>query len=192
MKFVSSDLVVIDRELSDLDKFAIDFVKVLRNHTPYVIVSGYVAIMFGRSRGSEDVDIIIPPFDFSAYSKLIGDLKSSGFYCLQADEIKEIYEYVNEKIPLRFAKRNTVIPNIELKCVKNKVEELSLDKPITVRLGSEELFISNLELQVAFKEEVLKSPKDIEDARHLRNVAKKHLDLKKIEEYKRLLNEVYR
>jgi len=55
-----------------------------------------------------------------------------------------------------------------------------LKNSINVRLGNKEILISPLELQIAFKEVVLKSPKDIEDARHLRNIAKSHLNEKLI------------
>ena len=72
---------------------------------------------------------------------------------------------------------------------KNEIDELTLNKTITVKIGKEELVISHLELQIAFKEAVLKSPKDIEDARHIRNVAKGHLDEGLIEQYKRMLHD---
>jgi len=37
-----------------------DFVKLLDNaKIDYVVVSGYIAIVFGRPRGTEDVDIFI-------------------------------------------------------------------------------------------------------------------------------------
>ena len=45
-------------------------------------------------------------------------------------------------------------------------------------------------MQIAFKEAVLKSPKDIEDARHIRIVAGKHIREILIKKYKRLLNEI--
>ena len=46
------------KELNDLDKFVIDFTSILNKlKIKYVIVSGYVAILFGRSRSSEDIDI---------------------------------------------------------------------------------------------------------------------------------------
>jgi len=46
-------------------------------------------------------------------------------------------------------------------------------------------------MQIAFKENVLKSLKDMEDARHIRDVAEKFLDKKLINEYKRTLSELY-
>jgi uncharacterized protein (DUF1330 family) len=43
--------VVLERELSMLDKFVIGFTRLLEKHgVRYVVVSGYVAIVFGRSR----------------------------------------------------------------------------------------------------------------------------------------------
>ena len=62
--------IEIDRELSDLDCFTLDFVNILERHTNYVIVSGYVAILLGRARASEDIDSIIPKIDFSMFQSL--------------------------------------------------------------------------------------------------------------------------
>ncbi len=52
----------------------------------------------------------------------------------------------------------------------------TLNNSIKVILRNEELAIPELEMQIAFKEVVLRSEKDIEDARHLRNVAKDYLN----------------
>lgn len=42
---------MLERELSMLDKFVIGFTRLLEKHgVRYVVVSGYVAIVFGRSR----------------------------------------------------------------------------------------------------------------------------------------------
>jgi len=57
-------------------------------------------------------------------------------------------------------------------------------------LGKDEIITSSLEMQVAFKEGLLKSQKDIEDARHIRNIA--NLDESLIKRYKAMINEVYR
>ena len=48
--------IKLNKELNKLDKFVIDFCKLLDR---YVIVSGYVSILFGRSRSTEDVDLLI-------------------------------------------------------------------------------------------------------------------------------------
>ncbi len=182
--------IKLDRELSDLDKFTVDFIKILRKYTKYVIISGYVSILLGRSRSSEDVDIIVPKMEFVTFQNLAkGLIDNNKFYCLNTKTVKEMYEYLLHNTAIRFAKNNTVIPNIELKFAKNKIDDLTLVKTITVKLNKETLIISHLELQVAFKEEVLKSPKDEEDARHIRNVIP--LDENLIKKYKVMLREFY-
>lgn len=191
MRFVSENVIEICRELSELDLFAIDFVKVLRKHTKYVIISGYVSIILGRARASEDIDIIIPKMPLPHFQQLFSELKANSFYCINSGTAENGYEYLKDNIALRFAKEGNVIPNIELKFAKNEIDELTLNKTITAKIGKEELVISHLELQIAFKEAVLKSPKDIEDARHIRNVAKGHLNEGLIEQYKKVLHEFY-
>ena len=50
------------REVSNktiLDEFTEDFCKVVNSHCKYIICSGFVAISHGRSRGTEDMDMII-------------------------------------------------------------------------------------------------------------------------------------
>ena len=53
-------ILIQNRHLSQLDLFVCQVLDILTEYTSYVIVSGYVAILFGRSRSTEDVDIIIP------------------------------------------------------------------------------------------------------------------------------------
>ena len=191
MKFTNS-IIEINRDLSDLDRFTINFIEILQKHTNYVIVSGYVAILLGRARSSEDIDVIIPKIDFSTFQPLINDIKQNDFYCMNTEEDKDIYEYLTDNLAVRFAKKDTIIPNIEMKWAKNKFDELALEKTMTVQLTEKSLCISHLELQIAFKEIVLKSPKDLEDARHIQNVAKGYLDKKLIQKYKEMLRDFYK
>lgn len=59
LKFLKNK-IEFKKELNDLDKFVVDFTSILNKlGINYVIVSGYVAILFGRNRTSEDVDIIM-------------------------------------------------------------------------------------------------------------------------------------
>ncbi|MBI2657322.1 hypothetical protein HYX08_01360 [Candidatus Woesearchaeota archaeon] len=188
MQFISKDKIKIDRVLSDLDIFAIDFVKSLSKHTPYSIVSGYVSILLGRARASEDIDIIIPKMDFRRFLHLLKDLKKNKFYCLNADDDKAVYDYICNNFAIRFAKKNTAIPNIELKFAKNKFDRISIGSTVTVEINNKKIVICNLEMQIAFKEVVLKSPKDIEDARHIRNIAVNYLNDRKLKQYREMLH----
>jgi hypothetical protein len=76
---------------------------------------------------------------------------------------------------------------MEFKFAKTIVDYESLKEKLLVRIGKKELFISSLELQIAFKEIVLGSDKDLEDAEHLKTVFEKHLNMHKLKEYERLL-----
>ena len=111
---------------------------------------------------------------------------------MNTEEDKDIYEYLTDDLAVRFAKKDTIIPNIEMKWAKNKFDEIALEKTMTVKLTEKSLYISHLELQIAFKEIVLRSPKDLEDARHIQNVAKGYLDKELIRKYKEMLRDFYK
>ncbi len=191
MEFIDKKTIKIDRELSELDRFTLDFVKILEKYANYVLVSGYVSILLGRARVSEDVDVIIQKIDFSTFQELYNELKKNKYYCLNAEKDSIIYEYLSDNLAVRFAKKDKMIPNMELKWVKHKFDKLALENTINVNIPKGNLKISHLELQIAFKEEVLKSPKDIDDANHIKEVAKGYLDNKSIQKYKEMLHEFY-
>ena len=189
MEFKKNE-IIIKRELSELDFFTLKFINILKKHSEYAVISGYVAIVLGRARASEDVHMIILRMDYEKFIKLLNDIKKAGFYCLNTEDEKEAYDYLKDNLAVRFAEKEKVIPNIEMKFAKNKIDEISLKNKIRVRLGKDEIITSSLEMQVAFKEGLLKSQKDIEDARHIRNIA--NLDESLIKRYKAMINEVYR
>jgi hypothetical protein len=191
MRFINKKTIEIDRELSQLDSFTLDFVRILEKHADYVLVSGYVSILLGRARVSEDIDVIIQKIGFSTFQALHQELKKNGFYCLNAEEDSTIYDYLLDNLAVRFAKRDKTIPNVELKWVKHKFDKIALENTIDVMLSKGKLKISHLELQIAFKEEVLKSPKDLDDADHIKDVAKGYLDNKLTQKYKEMLREFY-
>ena len=62
-----------------LDKFCIDFCKVVEKHCKYIIVSGFVAISSGRIRGTEDIDMIIEKLDIEKFKQLHKDLIKNNF-----------------------------------------------------------------------------------------------------------------
>jgi hypothetical protein len=96
MRFIDTTTLEIKREVSDLDRLALDFTTVLEKHTPYVTVSGYVSILLGRARASEDIDIIIPKIALPTLKKLVHELKEKVFYCIDEEKDSEIFEYLTE------------------------------------------------------------------------------------------------
>ncbi|MFH1182464.1 MAG: hypothetical protein V1702_05890 [Candidatus Woesearchaeota archaeon] len=187
MKFVGKNTIRLDRILNDLDRFVLKFVKILETHTNYVIVSGYVAILFGRSRTTEDVDIFIPKLDKGRFSALYSNLKSKGYWCLNAENADEIYSYLVDGLAVRFAEKGESIPNFEVKFAIKLGAIAALNDVLTVVTAEGSIKISSPERQIAYKKYCLKSEKDMEDAAHLEKLFKEHLDLEKLEALKREL-----
>jgi hypothetical protein len=187
MKFLKDGSISMDKELNKLDKFVLDFISVLKKHTEYAIISGYVSILFGRSRATEDIDLIVLRMEKKAFLALFKDL-SRRFECLNSSKPEELYcDYLCQNTAIRFSYKGKPIPNMELKFAKTEIDYGTIKQRLCVKMGKKELFISPIELQIAFKKIVLGSDKDIEDAEHLKTVFEKHLNMHKLKEYERLL-----
>jgi len=187
MQFINERKIKLEKPLSDLDKLVIRFTNLIKEHTDYVIISGYVAILLGRSRGTEDVDLFIKPIPKPLFLTLYHHLKTSGFWCLNAESDDEVYSYLEEGLALRFALQGETIPNFELKIAKKRIDQEVFEDFIEVETKEGILNISSLERQIAFKRYYLKSEKDLEDARHIEESFKDHIITEKIKKYKRLL-----
>jgi hypothetical protein len=168
--------IILNRKLNELDNFVIDFCTILDDK--YVLVSGYVSIIFGRSRATEDVDLLVPSMNFAEFEKLWVKIYSAGFECLNTSNIKGAFEMWKEHA-IRFAKINKPIPNMEFKMIKKYVEKYSFEKSIFVLIDKQKLKIFPLEMQIAYKLD-LGSEKDMEDAKHLYVLFKEKLDNKEL------------
>jgi hypothetical protein len=170
-----------EKRITLLDRFVLDFLRVLEPRTPYVIVSGYVAILFGRSRGTEDVDILIPRLEEDTFTGLHNALICEGYEFLNAEEVDGLYDMLSQKMGIRVAKTDQIIPNIELKFLKDDIDQSVFQNRVEVVLPDAHMFISPLEIQIAYKI-YLGSPKDIEDALFLHEIFKEHLDMSHLKE----------
>jgi hypothetical protein len=151
-----------------LDEEVLAFTDVLDD---YVIISGYVAILTGRSRGTEGVDVLIPELFEEAYEAFCERL--DDYWCLNAET--GLYGLISDDIPLRFARDGEVLPNFEVKFARDEAERYALENTVSVRTNQGGLNISPLALQIAYKI-WLGSNKDIEDATYLITVFKDDLD----------------
>ena len=183
MQFIDSKTIRLDRILSELDKFVLMFIKILRKHTDYVIVSGYVAILFGRTRTTEDVDVIIPKISKESFSELFSELSASGYWSLNSSYEAELFGMLDSNVSVRFAIDKEISPNIEIKFSRNNSDLIALKDKLRVQLAKESLFIAPLELQIAYKEKVLASDKDLEDSAHLRVVFSQYLNKPLLDKY---------
>jgi len=166
-----------ERALSGLDRLVLKFTKILDSQKiDYVIVSGYIAILFGRSRNTEDVDLFVEEMPLEKFKQFWEELGRKGFECINESNPESAYRnYLKESLALRFAVKGTFEPNFELKFPKTDLNQYSLKNKIVVEIGGEKLNISKMELQIAFKL-YLGSDKDIEDAIHLWEMFKGRLN----------------
>ncbi len=180
----SKKCISLNKELNSLDEFVIKFCNILdEENVKYVVVSGYVAIVFGRSRATEDVDILCEKITQEKFKPLWSKI-SAEFQCVNANSEAEAWDYLKEGA-VRFY-IDKPMPNIEFKFPKSIVDEHTIEQRIELKLNGHTLQISPLELQIAFKL-YLGADKDIEDARHLYKVFFEKLDKSKLSNYMVLL-----
>lgn len=177
--------IVINRELTELDFFVKNFLDVLKRHSDYLIVSGFVSISTGRTRGTEDVDVLVPVMDKDKFEKLFDDLQNKGFWCYQADSVEEVYPYILALQNIRFARVKEMFPNMEVIPINEtkKTKFFEFKHPQKVRVQDFEFKIPPLEFEILYKEIVLAGQKDLADAKHLRAFFADILKREKFKEY---------
>lgn len=191
-KYNKDFIEIKNKNLSKLDKFVKTFIRILEKHLKYVIMSGYVAILFGRNRSSEDVDIFIEKTDYDNFKKFWDEVYKK-FECINAQDPKEAYyDYLSDGIAIRFSRKNEFIPNFEIKFPKIELDSWTLSERKRVIVNNYGLFVSPLELEIPYKL-FLGSDKDIEDAKFLYALFKKHLDIGLLNEFNQKLktNELF-
>ncbi|MDO8740970.1 MAG: hypothetical protein Q7J54_05365 [Candidatus Woesearchaeota archaeon] len=180
-----------ERRISDrniLDKFCLNFCKVLEKHCKYIVVSGFVAISSGRPRGTEDIDIILEKLIKEQFILLHNDLVKKGFVCMQGLDASKLYDdYMNENISIRYTWKNEPLPEAEIKFSKDALDEYQLKTKVKLKLTGLDVWFGSINMNIAFKEEYLKSEKDMGDAKHLRIVYAELVDEKEINKIKELI-----
>lgn len=169
-------LIKFKKELSNLDLFVEEFTDILnKTDITYVIVSGYISIIFGRSRNTEDVDMIVEPLNFEQFKDLWNKLKKE-FECINTHKIEEAFDHLKNKHAIRFCKKGYFIPNMEFKFKKTGIDDFTLKNKMKIIINEDFIFYTSLlELQIVFKL-FLGSEKDIEDAKYLYDLFKNYLD----------------
>lgn len=177
-----------ERGISDrnvLDEFAEKVCKVIERHVRYIVVSGFVAISHGMRRATEDIDMIIDRISFEDFEKIHEDLIKEDFECLQSSLVGEVYDYLDKGDSIRYVRRGTFLPpEMEIKFAKDEIDRLQLDTRQKFDFTGLDIWFSSIEMNIAFKEELLKSEKDNEDAKHLRIIYKDEIDEDFINEIK--------
>lgn len=178
----TDEKIVAERPPSPLDELILDVAEILEtNDVQYVVVSGYVAVLFGRSRSTEDIDVLTEQFDREIADSVTTDLQETGYWG-PAMPLDDLYETVSDGLPIRIAESGNRIPNVELKFVSDEYDRLSLSDTIEVDFDGRSLQIVTPELQVAYKLG-MSAERDFEDATHLYQTVQRSLNTTKLESY---------
>ncbi|MCX6701263.1 MAG: hypothetical protein NTV68_15320 [Methanomicrobiales archaeon] len=168
-------LIIRGRRLSELDLFVCRVLDILTSYSPYVIVSGYVAILFGRTRSTEDVDLLIPICDESTFLLLHDKFIELGYEFLNAENGHGLYAILASGSGIRLSEKDAFIPNIEIKFTRNESDAYSFKNRIPLIINDRTFWIGPLEMQIAYKL-WLGSGKDIEDAIFIREITRDFID----------------
>ena len=185
----SNEEIRFEKELNSLDNFVIKFTSILNKLSlDYVIVSGYVSIMFGRNRNSEDIDIIFRKLSYKEFLDLWTKLINNNFECIITEDPYDAFnKYLNTGHAIRFSYKDKFIPNIEIKFPKTDLDLWTLGNRNKVIMNSNILYVSKIEPQISFKL-FLGSEKDIEDAKFLYYLFKDNLDYNLLNEFNKKIN----
>lgn len=170
-----------------LDKFTEEFCAIVERYCKYIICSGFVAIAHGRSRGTEDIDMIIEKIPKEIFFKLHEDLVKNNFVCVQSDDVEDLFStYLSKGISIRYVWKSDghFPPEMEVKFAKDELDEEQIRNRVKLPLTGLDVYFSTIEFNIAFKEELLKTEKDMEDARHLRIIYKEKIDENEIKRIK--------
>ncbi|WP_049934756.1 hypothetical protein [Haloplanus natans] len=170
--------LVVERGPNQLDELAIEFAEILGQFDiKHVYIAGYVSILAGRARSTEDIDILIEQIDEEAVDELAETLDENGFWS-PAMPLTSMYERDN----IWVAPTNQITPHLEVKFARDEFDRASLENSITARIGGKTVPIGPLELQIAYKLH-LGAQEDIEDAVHLYTLFEESLSVSRLKEW---------
>ncbi len=179
-----------NRSINDnniLKNFAIKFCAAIEKHVEYIIVSGFVAIASGRVRGTEDIDMFIKRLSKEKFIELHKCLIKNGFECMQSDDASIIYGYLIDNLSVRYTYKDKPLPEMEVKFPADDLDLYQFKIKTKLQKTKLDLWFSSINMNIAFKEEYLKSDKDMEDALYLRKFYAEIVNEKEINEIKDMI-----
>ncbi|CDK39379.1 hypothetical protein [Halorubrum sp. AJ67] len=174
------ETLYVEREPNQLDELAIAFSRILDQvGIKHVYIAGYVSILAGRARSTEDVDVLIEPIDNTTADKLATTLSTEGYWG-PAMPLTSMYEMLENEDPIWVAPTDQITPHIEVKTVTDEFDQASLSHALSAQIDGQSIPIGPLELQIAYKLS-LGAQKDIEDAVHLYTLFEETLSAPQLE-----------
>jgi len=116
-----------EREVSDrtiLDEFVESFCAIVDKYVKYIVCSGFVSIAHGRTRGTEDIDMIIEKISKDKFIELHNALIEKEFECMQSSNPKVLYgDYLIRGDSIRYTMEGGFLPEMEVKFAKDKLDK---------------------------------------------------------------------
>jgi len=181
VEFRDGELVV-DRPLNELDELALSCSSILNDlDIRHVFVSGYVALLAGRARSTEDIDVILERVGDSTLDQLVERLTHAEMWG-PAMPLETITDLGDGQIWV--ARADEMVPRLEVKFVGDRFDRASLENRIPARLTEveETLPIGPLELQIAYKL-WMTGDRDFEDALYLYDLLGETLSIGELEDW---------
>jgi len=158
--------LVVDREPNQLDELAVGFSEILsRLDIDHVFIAGYVAILAGRSRSTEDIDVFIERCSAERIDELVAELEREGYWG-PAMPLPEMYGNLSNETNIWVAPDGEMTPHLEVKFPSDEFDDASLANAVDAHVGGHTVPVGPLELQIAYKLS-LGGRTDLEDAAHL-------------------------
>lgn len=179
--------LVVEREPNALDELAIAFSDILDEFdVDHVYVAGYVFILTGRARSTEDIAVLIERIDEETVEELATTLAEAGYWG-PAMPLASMYEMLDAGDNIWVAPTDQITPHLEVKFARDEFDRASLTNALTARIGGGLLSIGPLELQIAYKLH-LGTRTDIEDAVHIYTLFEESLSVPLLEQWVRRLD----
>ncbi|WP_424018114.1 nucleotidyltransferase domain-containing protein [Halorientalis pallida] len=178
----TDDGIHIDKEPNALDELILDVADVLDSAgVNYAVVSGYVVVLLGRARATEDIDVLVERFDEETGDEIAEKLRATGYWG-SAMPLEEMHATLADGLPIRVARDGHRVPNVELKFPSDEFDRASLENTVPIRFDGNELTAGSVELQIAYKLS-MGAQKDAEDALYLYEVTEGTLNTDALEKY---------
>lgn len=172
--------LIVNRPPNELDELAIAFSQILDEfEIAHVFVAGYVSILAGRARATEDIDVIIEPVTEETADRLATELKNREFWG-PAMPLESMPEMFDAGDPIWVAPTDQITPHLEVKVATDEFDRASLRDALVACIDEASIPIGPLELQIAYKL-YLGTRTDIEDAIHLYSLFEETLSAARLE-----------
>jgi hypothetical protein len=180
--------IILNKDISQLDYSVFDFSDILkRNNIRYVLISGYIPILFGKNGEIENIEILIQNISFEKFLKLWLEIENT-YECKNTNDPVDAYNaYLKNYHSVSISKKESHFPDLKLKIIKNEIDRYVLKYRKIIRLGERHLYISPVEMEISYNLSIGRE-KEIEDARYLYKLFNEILDKALMDRYLKELN----